>query len=503
MSEEKTEEFYMRSPFYGKTLPKMIAMIIAQFRNNDFYCDDLFVDLIRSAKGTDDYPIIVDMVEAAKERASNIITLHEIKSNDDIDATLLKKDPNIIGAAYNFLGNTHLLYEPNFEKAIDCYKKAAELKHSMAITSLGHMYKHGNECLKKDVEKARQYYKDAVDLGNLDAMASLARDLHSQGEHEEALKIQNKAARLGHKHSNRALGELYEKGIDGVVADPEKATEFYQKAIEQGDPEAMVFYARMLYKHDPLKNLDEISALYEEAMKLGSIDAMYELEDLNSRIGLSGHFSAEEVSIERKRLLNERLLINPDDYIAKLELGIIYRKEHNYFRAIECFNAVSRAEEVEKASKVEALSELLVIYEEYSGAFSPEEVSDARKRFCKEILLIEVGEKKLHESLKNLKDSYTVGIENFDLAGSPEKKDEYGEKAFVLSKIYNSKSFNNQTKSVFFLEKARMNLTQLTPELNYSIEKSFWYPEKIGCEILLELLWNDILLKGDISDSTL
>jgi len=64
--------------------------------------------------------------------------------------------------------------EKNFEKAVQCYKKAVALGHSDAMNNLGVMYENG-EGVERNVYKAYQLYKKAAQIGNDLAMSNLEK----------------------------------------------------------------------------------------------------------------------------------------------------------------------------------------------------------------------------------------------------------------------------------------------------------------------------------------
>ena len=56
--------------------------------------------------------------------------------------------------------------EKNIEKAISWLEKAANQGSSLAITTLGHFYRTGENGVKKDIDKAIEYFLVATEIGN-------------------------------------------------------------------------------------------------------------------------------------------------------------------------------------------------------------------------------------------------------------------------------------------------------------------------------------------------
>ncbi len=80
------------------------------------------------------------------------------------------------------------------------------------------------------------------------------------------LEIYSEEAKLGDAAAMRKLGALYQSGGPGFPPDKAKAVEWYVKAVEKGDAEAMIALGRMHAKGDGVpKSAQEALALYEKA----------------------------------------------------------------------------------------------------------------------------------------------------------------------------------------------------------------------------------------------
>lgn len=90
----------------------------------------------------------------------------------------------------------------------------------------------------QNYQKAAECYRKAADQGNLDAQVKLG-DLHLSGRglsrsYDDALKWYKSATEQGHVEAPRKLGEMYEKG-KGVTRDYNEALRCYRLAMNRGD----------------------------------------------------------------------------------------------------------------------------------------------------------------------------------------------------------------------------------------------------------------------------
>lgn len=117
--------------------------------------------------------------------------------------------------------------EPDLEKAIEYYEKAAAGGMEDALVDLGYIYCSG-KYMEPNYEKGIECYKKAADMGNTTAMGN--------------------------------LGMTYCKGI-GVEQNPEKGFEYFLMAAEGGHPDAMTQVAA-LYRAGFGVEADEEEAEY-------------------------------------------------------------------------------------------------------------------------------------------------------------------------------------------------------------------------------------------------
>ncbi|MFQ5642041.1 MAG: VWA domain-containing protein [bacterium] len=120
-----------------------------------------------------------------------------------------------------------------FEQARpDCEKAAADGLPE-AMTLLGNLTYHGKGGLQKDHKKAADYYRQAADLNDHDAMLHLA-NMTSRGEgvqqdNQAAFALFKKSAELGNVDAMNSLAFVYEKG-QGVAKNPQQAAFWRNKA---------------------------------------------------------------------------------------------------------------------------------------------------------------------------------------------------------------------------------------------------------------------------------
>jgi len=121
-------------------------------------------------------------------------------------------------------------------KAVEWYRKAAEMGNAKAQNNLGICYATG-EGVKKDLVKAVEWYTKAVEQGDVIAQSNLG-ECYFNGEGVEkdlkkAVEWYTKAAELGNANAQFNLGRCYFNG-EGVEKDLKIAVGWYTKAAEQG-----------------------------------------------------------------------------------------------------------------------------------------------------------------------------------------------------------------------------------------------------------------------------
>ncbi|KAF9549117.1 hypothetical protein EC957_004756 [Mortierella hygrophila] len=131
----------------------------------------------------------------------------------------------------------------NFEKAIECLRKAIEDDpgYEVALFEMGMMYYQG-EGVPLDFPKAEELFVKAGNLGNVDGRRSLG-DMYRNGrqgvaqDSVRAMEWFHSAADQNDMESQFTLGVMYDNG-EGVVRDSSKAMEWYLGAAGQQHVEA-------------------------------------------------------------------------------------------------------------------------------------------------------------------------------------------------------------------------------------------------------------------------
>ncbi|MBQ2622404.1 MAG: sel1 repeat family protein [Thermoguttaceae bacterium] len=131
--------------------------------------------------------------------------------------------------------------DEKFDKALECWKQAAEKGYAEANAAIGMLYTERIFLGKVDYKTAFEWYRKGAELGDVKAYG-LISGCYQQGHgvpqnEKEALKWRIKAAEKGDVISQYILGAWYETG-QIVPKDKSKAREWYQKAAEKGDEAA-------------------------------------------------------------------------------------------------------------------------------------------------------------------------------------------------------------------------------------------------------------------------
>ena len=123
------------------------------------------------------------------------------------------------------------------EKAVDCYRKAAEQGYATAQCNLGYMYETGHG-VPQDYSEAVRWYRKAAEQGYANAQFNLGC-MYDNGQgvpqdYGEAVRWYRKAAEQGNATAQYNLALMYKNG-QGVPQDKGEARRWFQKAAEQGD----------------------------------------------------------------------------------------------------------------------------------------------------------------------------------------------------------------------------------------------------------------------------
>ena len=126
--------------------------------------------------------------------------------------------------------------EKDPEKALDIYRKAAELGYADAQNTVGFLYQNGIGA-EKNGSEAVTWYQKAVDLGYAIAELNLGvcyeRAIGVEQDRKKAVELYKKSANKGYKGGQEFLANCYRFGR-GVEKNEKEAAEWFKKAAEQG-----------------------------------------------------------------------------------------------------------------------------------------------------------------------------------------------------------------------------------------------------------------------------
>ncbi len=286
-------------------------------------------------------------VENGYEEASEMIRRVDRK------ISILEDSPSISTTDLQDRGDNQYFVQGNYGLALAYYEMAAVRGLDEALFSAGYMYDEGVGT-GQDHDRAARYYEKAAELGNEEAMGKLA-DLYLYGkgvekDQDRAVELFMMGARNGDWFSQIRLGEIYEKGEDGVEQNYAKAIEYYTIAMKNGSVSAAKGLARIadIYRYGDGVDRDVKKAfdLYRSAGEGGSAYAA---------------FSAGEIYETGSDVLN----LAPDDKMAAQYYGI----------------AASVSPESGSDASAQAQYRLGIMYEQGRGV--PRDTSMAKMNYSK------------------------------------------------------------------------------------------------------------------------
>ncbi len=136
-------------------------------------------------------------------------------------------------------------------KALALLEKGSAANDGEATLGLSQVYAQGVTGVKADPAKSLEYLIKASDQGNAVAMSSYAARLFDgdpstdgkpalvKKDPEAALTMFQKAADKGFAAANRLLAAIYENGLGGNAKDLKKSIEYYYKAANGNDAQAL------------------------------------------------------------------------------------------------------------------------------------------------------------------------------------------------------------------------------------------------------------------------
>jgi serine/threonine-protein kinase len=147
-----------------------------------------------------------------------------LKTNQTAKALELFKKAANLGEPRAMIELGEMQMEDNPSESVKWFRKAADAGDSAGMVNLGALYYLGNGVIAEDYTVAAYWYRKAADAGNVDAMYN--------------------------------LGRMYENGQVASVKDPVRARELYVKAAALGNAEAKAGLER-LDKQSKTKSKEE------------------------------------------------------------------------------------------------------------------------------------------------------------------------------------------------------------------------------------------------------
>ncbi|GHS89015.1 hypothetical protein AGMMS49957_11500 [Synergistales bacterium] len=173
----------------------------------------------------------------------------------------------------------------DYEKAFDCYLKAAEQGHAEAQCELGWFYFGYYDCKRsgvcEDKGKAVFWFKKAAEQDDARAQWALGdRYYYGEGVQEDdemAVFWFRKAAEQGNHGGQRRLGVCYFWG-QGVEQNYETAVHWFKEAAEQGNSKAQRWLGHCYYYGEGVQEDDEMAVFwFRKAAEQGNSEGQSEL----------------------------------------------------------------------------------------------------------------------------------------------------------------------------------------------------------------------------------
>ena len=143
------------------------------------------------------------------------------------------------------------------EKGFSYLEKSYKLGNVAASNLIGNMYLNGIYPVKKDVEKAIEYFKKAASCNYAYAYNNLGKIEEDKGNIEKAFEYYEEAALLGESWSCNKVGEFYRLGI--LEKDMNKAYTYYNRALDSNCRTVCYYAYYNLAKYYYMNGYDLIS----------------------------------------------------------------------------------------------------------------------------------------------------------------------------------------------------------------------------------------------------
>ena len=210
------------------------------------------IDLYRKASGQGQALAKVELAQVLlkafpqdQERAKEAVTLiQEAEKADNKIARRLLANLYLAGAP-------NVGVEQSLEKAKSLLEQGSAAGDGEATLGLSQLYAAGVTGLAKDEQKSLDYLIKATEQKNAVAMSTYAARLFDgdpttadskalvKKDPTKAMAMFEDAANTGFAAANRLLGAIYENGLGGNAKNLKKAVEYYSKAANGNDAQAL------------------------------------------------------------------------------------------------------------------------------------------------------------------------------------------------------------------------------------------------------------------------
>ena len=191
---------------------------------------------------------------------------------EKIGEALENASPDKLFKAAITLRDGGLGVRPDVQAAFKYFKNAAELGHVDAMLDTARMYENGTG-VAKDAGAAMKWFGRAAEKGNAAAQTYIGwRNLQGRGvaqDYEAAFRWFTKAAAQGETQANYYLATMLRRGL-GRDKDHAAAAAHYRKAVKSGHTESQYRLGRYLYRGIGVeKDLAEAADLITRAAEKG------------------------------------------------------------------------------------------------------------------------------------------------------------------------------------------------------------------------------------------
>ena len=217
----------------------------------------------------------VEVVIPSKDKVDFVklgIKFNNVQFNSEYTSLIQNTPEELYNIAYEAVN------EQNYTKALEYYKKAVDLGNIRAIADIGDLYYYGRG-VERNFQKSIEWYKKAADLGNGYANYLLGWQYqYGQGVNQDyqiAMEWYKKATELNNDNAMTKMGSFYHYGY-GVENNYQMAMEWYKKAAEMENADAMSNIGDLYYNGQGIeKDYQASIEWHKKAADLGNNYANY------------------------------------------------------------------------------------------------------------------------------------------------------------------------------------------------------------------------------------